>query len=175
MISAKLAQDLEEKGFSLGAADYLVKPILEDDLLNALNRLNINGSIQEILVIDDDLDDLILIGRILNNDNRYKAVLAQGGKQGWELLSSKSPQAIILDLFMPELDGFAILERLRTSNTLSNIPVVVVSGVDLTSEQKKQLSDFGQKLIHKGAITEKELLTTLDSALKRIGAPKMSQ
>ncbi|KAF0108772.1 MAG: putative two-component hybrid sensor and regulator [Anaerolineaceae bacterium] len=162
----------DEKGFSLGATDYLVKPILEDDLLNALNRLNNDGAIKEVLVIDDDADDLRLIGKILNEHSRYKAILAEGGKQGWQALSSKPPHAVILDLFMPGMDGFTILEKLRTSPLLNDIPVIVVSGADLNPEQQKQLSDFGQKLIHKGAFTEQELLGILDRALKRLSPPE---
>ncbi len=160
----------EEKGFSLGAADYLVKPILEDDLLNALNRLNGDGSIKEVLIIDDDPKDLRLIAKILEERSRYKPILAQGGTQGWQRLSSEPlPHAVILDLFMPEMDGFAILEKMRTTPSLTDIPVVVVSGGDLTNIQQKQLEDFGQKLLRKGTLNENELLTLLDRALKRLG------
>jgi PAS domain S-box-containing protein len=162
----------ESKGFSLGASDYLVKPILEDDLLNALNRLNSDGAIKEVLVIDDNADDLRLIGKILNEHSHYKAILAEGGKQGWQVLSTKPPHAVILDLFMPDMNGFTILEKLRTSPALNDIPVIVVSGADLKPEQQKQLSDFGQKLIRKGAFTEKELLGVLDRALKRLSPPE---
>ncbi|MEZ0395186.1 MAG: GAF domain-containing protein [Anaerolineales bacterium] len=160
----------EEKGFSLGAADYLVKPILEDDLLNALNRLNGDGSIKEVLIIDDDPKDLRLIAKILEERSRYRPILAQGGTQGWQRLSSEPlPHAVILDLFMPEMDGFAILEKMRTTPRLTDIPVVVVSGGDLTRLQQKQLADFGQKLLRKGTLNEQELLTLLDRALKRLG------
>jgi len=159
----------EEKGFSLGAADYLVKPILEDDLINALNRLNGDGSIHEVLVIDDDPEDLRLIERILTERSQYRPILAEGGKQGWELLQKQPPQAVILDLFMPDMDGFTILEKLRTTPALNDIPVVVISGADLTSEQQKSLSDFGQKLLKKGSLTEKDLFALLDKALKRLG------
>ncbi len=159
----------EEKGFSLGAADYLVKPILEDDLLNALNRLNGDGSIKEVLIIDDDPKDLRLIAKILEERSRYRPILAQGGTQGWQRLSSEPlPHAVILDLFMPEMDGFAILEKMRTTPRLTDIPVVVVSGGDLTNIQQKQLADFGQKLLRKGTLNEQELLTLLDRALKRL-------
>ena len=157
----------EEKGFSLGAADYLTKPILEDDLLKALDRLNGKGDIHDILVIDDDPADLRLIDKILKQGH-YNPILAQGGRQGWEVLSSRPPQAVILDLFMPEMNGFTILEKLRTTPSLNDIPVVVVSGVDLTKEQKQQLSDFGQGLLQKGSLDEETLLGQLNKALKHI-------
>jgi signal transduction histidine kinase/DNA-binding response OmpR family regulator len=157
----------DEKGFSLGASEYLVKPILEEDLLNALDRLDALGDIHDVLVIDDNENDLLLMERILQQ-GEYNPILARGGTQGWEILSKKTPHAVILDLFMPEMDGFTILERLRTTPELKDIPIIVVTGVELTTEQQKQLADFGQSLLSKGSLTESELLASLDRALQRI-------
>ena len=158
-----------EKGFSLGAADYLVKPILEDDLVCALDRLNKDGTIHEVLVIDDDANDLRLIEKILSQHGQYKPILAEGGRKGWEAINRKTPHAIILDLFMPEMDGFTILEKLRENSILRDIPVLVVSGGGLSNEQQKQLDDFGQRLIAKGSLNESQLIETIESALKRLG------
>jgi CheY-like chemotaxis protein len=158
-----------DKGFSMGAADYLVKPILEEDLVCAMRRLNQDGTIREVLVIDDDSNDLRLIEKILNEHCQYRLTLAQGGLEGWEAINQKPPEAIILDLFMPEMDGFAILEKLRESSLLRDIPVLVVSGGGLTSEQHQQLSDFGQRLITKGSLNEKQLLESIENAIKRLG------
>jgi CheY-like chemotaxis protein len=157
-----------EKGFSLGAADYLVKPILEDDLVCALDRLNEDGKIHEILVIDDDPNALRLIEKLLSQHEQYKLTLAEGGRKGWDAINKKTPHAIILDLFMPDMDGFAILEKLHESSILREIPVLVVSGSNLTSEQQQQLNDFGRRLISKGSLNEGQLIETIEGALKRI-------
>ena len=82
----------QERGFSLGAADYLLKPILEEDLLGALNRLNGDGSIKEVLIVDDDPDSLRLMDTIFRDHKEYKIVLAEGGKKGWEMITSHPPQ-----------------------------------------------------------------------------------
>jgi CheY-like chemotaxis protein len=158
----------QEKGFSLGAADYLLKPILEEDILGALNRLNSDGSIRDVLIVDDDPHALRLIDKMLSEQGRYRPSMAEGGKNGWEAIQSRTPHALILDLFMPDLDGFTILERMRSDQKLRDIPVIVVSGGDLTSEQQEQLREFGQRMIKKGSLTEKELLDTLERALKRV-------
>jgi len=158
------------KGFSLGAADYLVKPILEEDLVCALDRLNKDGTIREVLVIDDDPDDLRLIEKILSQRGQYKPILAEGGRKGWEALNRKTPHAIILDLFMPDLDGFTLLEKLRENSLLRDIPVLVISGGGLTHEQQKQLNDFDQRLISKGSLNEGQLLQMIEDALKRLGS-----
>jgi len=159
-----------DKGFSLGAADYLVKPILEEDLVSALDRLNRDGTIHEVLVIDDDPNDLRLIEKILNHQGHYKPILAEGGRKGWEAINKKTPDAIILDLFMPEMDGFAILERLRENSILRDIPVLVVSGGGLTSEQEQQLNEFGQRLITKGSLNQGQLIESIENTLKRLGS-----
>jgi len=144
---------------------------LEDDLVNALDRLNTDGSIRDVLVIDDDPDDLRLIGKILTNDGRYKAILAEGGRMGWDIISSgKAPHAVILDLFMPEMDGFKILENMQAVEKLRDIPVIVISGLDLSAEQKNQLNDFGKRLLSKGSFNEKELLTSIQRSLERVHA-----
>jgi len=169
VIICSIVEDLE-KGFNLGATDYLVKPILEDDLVNALDRLNADGSIRDVLVVDDNPDDLRLIGKILTDDGRYKATLAEGGRIGWDVISSgKPPHAVILDLFMPEIDGFKILENMQASQTLREIPVIVISGMDLSAEQKDQLNEFGQRLLlSKSSFNEKELLTSIQRSLERV-------
>jgi signal transduction histidine kinase/DNA-binding response OmpR family regulator len=157
----------DEKGFSLGASDYLVKPILEEDLLNALDRLNGIGDIHDVLVIDDDEKDLHLMQQILQRGH-FNPVLALGGLVGWDAIQKTRPHAVVLDLFMPDMDGFKILERLRTTAELSDIPVIVVSGADLTRQHQDQLASFGKNLLSKSSLSEDELLTSLEKALKRI-------
>lgn len=159
-----------DKGFSLGAADYLVKPILEEDLVGALDRLNKDGTIHEVLVIDDDPNDLRLIEKILSQHGQYKPILAEGGRKGWEAISRKTPHAIILDLFMPEMDGFTILEKIHENSILRGIPVLVVSGGGLTAEQQQQLNEFGRRLITKGSLNEAQIIETIENALKRLGS-----
>lgn len=172
VLICSIIEDLE-KGFSLGATDYLVKPILEEDLVNSLDHLNTDGSIREVLIIDDNRDDLRLIGKLLNDDGRYKAILAEGGRNGWNILSSGTPpHAIILDLFMPDMNGFQILEKMQADKNLREIPTIVISGVEVTPEQKNQLKEFGQRLLTKGSFSEKDLLTSIQRALDRISTTK---
>ena len=167
VIVCSIVED-EEKGFSLGAADYLVKPILEDDLLAALDRLNGDGSIREVLVIDDDPNDLRLLGKMISEQGKYRTILAEGGPTGWNTITAKAPHAIVLDLFMPELDGFTILEQLRSDIKLRSIPVIVITGADLTVEQQKQLDNLGQRLLQKSSLQAKELIATIEDVLRRV-------
>lgn len=172
VIICSIVEELE-KGFSLGASDYLVKPILEEDIVHSLNRLNIDGSIREVLVIDDNPNDLRLLGKILSDDGRYKPILADSGRNGWNIINSGNPpHAIVLDLFMPDVDGFQLLEKLQTDKKLRDIPTIVISGMEITAEQKNQLREMGQRLLTKGSFTEQELLSYLQKSLEKIGVQK---
>jgi signal transduction histidine kinase/DNA-binding response OmpR family regulator len=162
----------QERGFSLGAADYLLKPILQEDLLSAINRLNGDGNIREILIVDDDPNSLRLMDMIFRDQKQYKITLADGGKQGWEIICSHPPSALILDLFMPDMDGFTILEKMRDNAKLRDIPVVVVSGGELTANQRTQLTEFGQRLVSKSLLNETDLLKTIEHALNRVKIKK---
>ena len=71
---------------------------------------------------------------------------------------------------MPEIDGFTILERLRIDEHLRNLPVIVITGADLTNEQQKQLDDLGQRLLQKSSLREKDLIATIENTLQRVKA-----
>ena len=160
----------QEKGFSLGATDYLTKPILEEDLVEALTRLNGDGSIHDVLVIDDDEDDLRLVQKILQKDERYHLGLAHGGAEGLVALRTFKPQAVILDLFMPGVDGFTLLETMRADPALRDVPVIIFTAGELnelSEEQQKRLAQFSQNMLRKGAFKESELLASIEKALSR--------
>ncbi len=171
VIVCSIVED-QEKGFSLGAVDYLTKPILEDDLVKALTRLNGDGNIREVLVVDDDPDDLRLVQRILEEANPtgtpFKVRIAHGGAEGLVEIQTNPPQAIVLDLFMPDLDGFTLLETVRSEPHLRDIPVIIFTAGVLTDEQQQRLADFSQMMLHKGEMGEEELLAAIENVLRRI-------
>ena len=157
----------QDKGFSLGATDYLMKPILEDDLIGAIERLNADGSIQEILVCDDDLDDLRLVQRIFQDHKKYHLRLAKGVDQAIVEIQAKRPHAVVMDLLMPNMDGFNLLERLKTDPDLKDIPIIVLSSRDLDEEEQSRLSDFSLEMIHKGLVSDEEIFNTIEKTLNR--------
>jgi CheY-like chemotaxis protein len=159
----------EGRGFSLGAADYLVKPIMEDELLNALARLDHpSGKRVEVLVIDDHVDDILLIRRILEAQGDYHISEANGGLAGIEMVHRRPPDVIILDLMMPDVDGFGVLEALKRESKTRAIPVIVVTAKQLTDEDRKRLNGQVEVLLNKGLFTERELLEDVKVALQKV-------
>jgi signal transduction histidine kinase/DNA-binding response OmpR family regulator/HAMP domain-containing protein/putative methionine-R-sulfoxide reductase with GAF domain len=159
----------EERGMSLGAADYLVKPIMEEDLLAALDRLNREPGNHEILVVDDQADDRALLRRIIESQEHFEVIEAAGGSEAIELVKDLHPHIIILDLMMPEVDGFAVLEAVKSNEVTRSIPVIAVTAKDLTPEDRQRLNHRVEALVKKGVLEQDELLEDVAAALHKLG------
>ncbi len=113
----------------LGVTEYLVKPIGRDRLLSTLERLPLVG--KTVLVADDDEDLLRLVWRLLNAAGQgYRVLTANNGRDAWRILREERPDAILLDLMMPEMDGFELLAAKNADPDLAAIPAVVISARD---------------------------------------------
>jgi CheY-like chemotaxis protein len=159
----------KNRGFSLGATDYLTKPIVESDLVNALRRLDRQNKEQvKVLVIDDEADDVLLIRRILESQPKYTIFEASNGKLGLEVVDQQKPDLIILDLTMPEMDGFTVVENLKNNEQTRSIPIIIVSAKELTPNEQKFLTGQVEVLLQKGLFSETELLEDVSQALEQI-------
>lgn len=150
--------DAEKVGFSLGATDFLTKPLQRDRLLELLDKYVTTADRNWMLVIEDDLPSQEMLGRLLEREDwPYKT--AGNGKQALEVLGNHGiPDLIFLDLMMPEMDGFEFLKVLRQNPEWQNIPVIVVSAKDLTASERLELGDTVQSIHQKGQLDREELL-----------------
>lgn len=159
----------KNKGFSLGATNYLVKPIVENELVEALKHIDHQQKeVVKVLIVDDHADDVLLIRRILEAQSNYNIFEASNGKEGLELVKNKTPDLIILDLNMPEMDGFAMLEVLKSTEKTRAIPIIIVSAEQLSPEDYRRLTGQVEVLLRKGIFTENELLEDVSQALERL-------
>jgi signal transduction histidine kinase/DNA-binding response OmpR family regulator len=144
--------DERGKGFSLGAADYLVKPVSREDLVDAVRRVSLTRPISvavTILAIDDDPMALELVDAILSREG-FQILKAYGGEEGVAVARREMPALIILDLLMPEVDGFMVVERLRADPATATIPIIVLTSTHLTLEEKARLNGEIACLARKG-------------------------
>ena len=160
-----------DKGLSMGVADYLVKPILEQDLLTALERITHDPTQTQVLVVDDNLDDRNLLQRILT-DAGYTVSVATNGVEAIASLTISRPDLVVLDLMMPEIDGFAVLESMKAHAETRNIPVVVVTAKELTASERADLTARVQALLQKGLFNQERLLGDVAAALARLSPPQ---
>ena len=149
------------KGFTLGATDYLLKPILEEDLLNALARLEADSGPQRILVVDDNPNDRRIIQKSFENCDNYELVLVENGEQALIELNARKPHAVILDLLLPDINGFTILETMRSDPALKEIPVIIYTAADLDGDQLRELAESSRSLLKKGLLSDSDLFNCI--------------
>ena len=157
------ALESSELAFSLGAVDYLVKPVHRDDLHALLARLATPESTDreiKVLVVDDDPEIIPLLQAMLRAE-RCTLLPAYDGEEGLTIARSEHPDAILLDLMMPGMSGFEMLERLRTDAETADTPVIVLTAKDVTAREQKLLDDHIQGLMRKTALTPQSLLAEL--------------
>ena len=119
----------QEAASKLGVSDYLVKPISREKLLTTLDRLELEGN--TILIVDDQPEALRLFRRMLSSSGKqYRVLRARDGEEGLHMLREQRPNAVLLDLVMPRLDGFKLLEAKSQDLEIAAIPVVVISARD---------------------------------------------
>jgi len=138
------------------------EPAVEEGLLGSLEQLN--GRIQSIVIIEDDPKAMLLLRRILQTRGEYRVFEAYDGAVGLELVRRERPDLILLDLMMPGLDGFEVLEALKADEDLSDVPVIVITAKELTAAERQRLDGRIDKLMQKGSFTDEELL---EEILKR--------
>jgi signal transduction histidine kinase/CheY-like chemotaxis protein len=156
------------RGMSLGAADYLVKPVIEKDLVAALERLDREEGRHLVLVVDDQQKHRELLRRMIESQDGYEVLEASGGQEAIDLLQQVQPHIIMLDLMMPDMDGFAVLETLKANESTRTIPIVVVTAKDLTEEERDRLNSHVSALVQKGLMEREELLKDVAAALRKL-------
>lgn len=134
------------------------KPAQEEEgLLAALNRVA-PDRFPRVAIIDDTADARRLVRRILQSQGDFTIFEASNGMDGLELVQREHPDLLILDLMMPEMDGFAVLDALRSNSDTAQIPVIVSTAKELTSEEKSRLQGQIQALLQKGDFMSDEFL-----------------
>ncbi|MBX3356902.1 MAG: response regulator [Phycisphaeraceae bacterium] len=165
--------DQKRLGFSLGASEYLVKPVDFDRLADILERLNRTHS-GDILVVEDDASLRELVRRSIERIGR-RVVEAENGRRAIEQLQNCEegalPGLIVLDLMMPEMDGFQVLEALRTHPRWRSIPVVVVTAKPLTAQERARLQEQVMNVLEKGDYPLDDLLAAVRDLVSTCATP----
>jgi signal transduction histidine kinase/DNA-binding response OmpR family regulator len=144
--------------YALGASDYLTKPIDRDRLVQTLRRHDCKSSSCKVLVVDDDPQIREILSRTLEREG-WTSCTAQNGSEALRRVREDKPEIILLDLMMPVMDGFQFLEELRKNEAARSIPVVVITAMSLTNNDRQRLNGQVQQILQKAAYTPDQLLT----------------
>ncbi|HZW29505.1 MAG TPA: response regulator [Isosphaeraceae bacterium] len=164
-------EDDRIRGFALGASDYLVKPIERKRLLEILGRVRDSNRSGSVLVVEDDEDTRTLLRRLLEQEG-WMVREAANGRVGLQRLAEDVPGLILLDLMMPEMDGFEFVRRLRGTLAWQSIPVVVVTAKDITEEDLRRLEGYAHQVLRKDASDFSGLLKEVGDLLQGIARPR---
>ena len=149
--------DDRSKGYTLGVTDYIYKPVDREKLVTALTRCVRYGDTAPILIVDDDATQRDLLKRTLEKDG-WETIRAHNGRAALDAVRTRTPSIIILDLMMPEMDGFELINTLRKNPETREIPVVVLTAMDLSNADREMLSNNTTEVLKKGASSREEVL-----------------
>jgi signal transduction histidine kinase/DNA-binding response OmpR family regulator len=161
--------DEPERGFSLGAADYILKPIDREDFLRRLGRYSFTTKVRvepvRILIVDDDPLAVEMLAMILEPEG-FGILKAHGGQPGLVMAVEQQPDLIVLDLLMPGINGFEVVQRLKDNPQTRDIPVFVVTAKDLTVEDKRMLNKLVAAVMPKAPFAKEEFLGEIATLMR---------
>jgi CheY-like chemotaxis protein len=149
VVIASIVADAQ-KGFSLGASAVLQKPVSREDLVTTLEDIGLTrapGSVK-VLVVDDDPKAVELLSAYLAEPG-YAVSRAYGGRDGIAAARRELPDLVVLDLMMPDVNGFDVVQELKASPDTADIPIVVVTAKSLTAEDRASLNDYVAAILEK--------------------------
>ena len=159
--------DNKKMGFSLGATEYIVKPVGKQALLRKLRNLEKLGKIKRVLVVDNDPETVRLIGNVLK-EAEYQVTTAYNSKDAIKSIQDFRPNLVVLNLTMPEVSGFDVIEYLKTEKGVKDIPLIVLTHKDLTEKEIDDLNDRIEAILNKGVLTKEDLLKELKDTINKV-------
>ena len=158
--------DDKRMGFALGAADYFTKPIDWQRLSLALKKHRRSSTAQRVLLVEDDAATRDMLRRSMEKDG-WSVTEAENGRIALQRLAEGMPALILLDLMMPEMDGFTFMQQLRARPAGHHIPVIVITAKDLTDDDRRRLNGEVARILQKGATSTDDLLAEIRSLMPK--------
>lgn len=138
--------------------------LAEEGLLTSLDSLDTR--VQRIVIVEDDADARRLLRRVLQARGDYQIFEAEGGRQGIDLVRQYQPDLVLLDLMMPDVDGFEVLETIRADAELAETRIIVITAKSLTASERRRLTGRIELLLQKGSFMDDDLLEDILETLK---------
>lgn len=165
VVMVTIAED-RSLGFSLGAAEYLSKPVDRKKLVKVLDKFLLNKAGASVLLLEDDEPTRTVMRKYLENEGA-SVIEATNGREGIEALEVSTPSMILLDLMMPEMDGFGFVEEYRKRPEWHSVPIVFVTVKALTADEKRKLEGWVDALYNKLESSVDDVLRDIQSKLKQ--------
>jgi CheY-like chemotaxis protein len=159
--------DKKALGFRLGASAYLLKPLNPEAVLDALRRVTEQEGhpARHVLVVDDDPHVADMLHQLLPEKD-FILEAAFDGVAGLEAIERRRPDVVLLDLMMPRLDGFGVIQKLRQDPGTQSLPIIVISAKELTLEESTRLKESAAYVMRKQGFDSERLLSEINKALE---------
>ncbi|GAC1535462.1 MAG: hypothetical protein NVS2B7_04460 [Herpetosiphon sp.] len=157
--------DNRQLGYSLGASDYLVKPVARAELLKRLDRLHNGRAFQNALVVDDDAIEQRMLAMTLRSVGMTVTTIS-AGDDALRWLEQTTPDLITLDLMMPGMDGFMVLQMIKERPELKDVPVLIITAKEITAEDRARLNSRIAAIIEKGPHERDQVLREVRDRLE---------
>lgn len=152
--------DEQRKGMALGAAGYLTKPIDRDQLIALLTPFQARARRTHVLIVEDDFAQRILMRSVLE-PQQWVVTEADNGRVALDRLAEETPDIVLIDLMMPEMDGFELIKALRGRPDWRCIPVIVITALDLTLADRQRLNSGIEAILSKNSLDPAQLVETV--------------
>lgn len=162
--------DEKQKGFTLGASGYLTKPVDRGRLAEILDRFKSAAATSTVLIVEDDESTRDLMRRLLIGEG-WRVHVAGNGRQALERAKIEPPNLVLLDLMMPEMDGFEFLVEFRKAPEFVSVPVIVVTGADLNSHDRRRLDGGVQHILQKATSSRDDFLRQIRTLVAQYVTP----
>lgn len=159
--------DDKQLGFSLGAAEYIVKPVEKQVLLRKLMNLEKMAMIKKVLLVDNEPDTVKFISSVLK-ETGYQSIIANNSENAIKAIRSFTPDLIILNITMPEVSGFDVIEYMKTEEEVKDIPLIVLTHKDLSEKEINELNGRIQGILNKGLLNKEDLLKELRNTISKV-------
>jgi PAS domain S-box-containing protein len=147
----------EDLGYALGAAEYLVKPLEEERVVAVVKKYQNGSGHRSVLIVEDDSLTRQMLRTMLERQG-WNVREATNGRAGLAALREQVPALIVLDLMMPEMDGFAFVNEMRARPAWRDIPILVLTAKDLTRSERERLNGAVEQILQKGSTSRKQLV-----------------
>jgi GAF domain-containing protein/DNA-binding response OmpR family regulator len=132
----------EARAIQMGAFRFVQRPYMPEQLVEVVHEAERDSQTERILIIDDQPESTRLIKEVLDENGQYRVFAAHSGAEGVSMVARTRPNLVILDLRMPEMDGFAVLEELQANPETATIPIMVVTADTLDATEQSRLADL---------------------------------
>jgi PleD family two-component response regulator len=156
-----------EKGLRVGAEDFLVKPLIQEEMEDIVTRLESSSRTTNLLLVDDNPENIRKFQNLVKNKKNIQLITSKNGEEGMKLMATLQPDRVVFNPLFNETDIYKLLETMYTDFRLRNIGITFITGIDITEKQAVTINQFNEMIFQKVNMSDVPLLKALENSIKK--------